>query len=163
MQLDSCGVWVLGASSVSPLLDLRVFNSRGSGVDLNEEDEEPDVTKLHSLTPEHTRGGEIHKYNKGQGHGLNCYLPKANQMEAVTASFTKLSTSSVEELKPLPACAQKHIQSDVFDPEGIFFRTGAHMPLLVFFGQNSRRSPEALVRREEVYNRRKGTLVDEIN
>jgi len=75
LKLDSCGIWVLGASSVSPLLDLRLFNSRGSGVDLKEEDEEPDVTELHSLTPEYTRGGELHKYNKGQGHELSCYLP----------------------------------------------------------------------------------------
>ena len=36
-----------------------------------------------------------------------------------------------------------------FDPKGLLFRAGAHMPLLVFLGKNARRSPEALQSREQ--------------
>ena len=37
---------------------------------------------------------------------------------------------------------------DMFDPEGVLFRGGAHMPLFGFLGNRPRRSDAAIVRRE---------------
>ena len=49
----------------------------------------------------------------------------------------------------LPVAVQKHIRKFVVDPNALLFRAGAHWPLLVFLGKKSRRSPEAIQRREQ--------------
>ena len=93
------------------------------------------------------------KFMQGQGCALASYLPKGSQIHAVQAS---LQASSVEEgpfategWNPLPPCKQKRIVREMFDPDGLLFRSGAHMPLIIFLGAKARRSPEALVKREE--------------
>merc|ERR1712079_927428 len=45
---------------------------------------------------------------------------------------------------------------DMFDPEGVLFRAGAHVPLFGFLGNRPRRSDEAIVRREKRFCERKG-------
>ena len=44
----------------------------------------------------------------------------------------------------------------MFDPEGVLFRGGAHMPLFGFLGNRPRRSDAAIVRREQRFCERKG-------
>ena len=45
---------------------------------------------------------------------------------------------------------------DMFDPDGVLFRGGAHMPLFGFLGNRPRRSDAAILRREQRYCARKG-------
>ena len=42
----------------------------------------------------------------------------------------------------------KESDPSMFDPEGLLFRSGAHMPQLIFVGDKSWRSVKALERRE---------------
>ena len=44
----------------------------------------------------------------------------------------------------------------LFDPAGVLFRGGAHMPLFGFLGNRPRRSDAAILRREQRFCERKG-------
>jgi len=103
LKLDSCGVFIVGAGIVSPCLDLRFFHSHGRGA-LNEEEEE-----VAAAAPglAYIRGGAVHTFVKGQGHPLDCYLPKNGQMEAVAATLTRNAPASVEAFTPYIPCRQK--------------------------------------------------------
>ena len=58
--------------------------------------------------------------------------------------------------KQLPPCRQKLVDPDKFDPKRLYFRKGAHEPLLVFLGAHSdvRRSKAAAQKRHEKAERR---------
>ena len=56
----------------------------------------------------------------------------------------------------LPPCKEKRCDEQVFDPDKLLFSTGVHMPLLIFMGDKSRRTDEALVNREAKAKQRKG-------
>ena len=47
-----------------------------------------------------------------------------------------------------PICKQKLVEVNLFDPQAELFGHGAHMPLMVFVGDKSRRTPQAWRRRE---------------
>ena len=86
----------------------------------------------------------------GPGFDLTCYLPKGNQQ----ASLRTTLTSSVEaygtkDWEPLPTTKEKRCDASIFDRSNTLLHAGAHMPLMVFLGQRSRRLPEALLKREE--------------
>ena len=56
----------------------------------------------------------------------------------------------------LPAWTEKRTTMEMFDPDGVLFRGGAHMPLFGFLGNRPRRSDAAIVRREQRFCERKG-------
>ena len=47
----------------------------------------------------------------------------------------------------LPPCSQKLVEMEKFDPSRCLFPRGAHMPIMAFLGNGSRRSPAARARR----------------
>jgi hypothetical protein len=49
--------------------------------------------------------------------------------------------------RPLPPCSQKLVEMEKFDPSRALFPRGAHMPIMAFLGNCSRRSPAARARR----------------
>ena len=52
-------------------------------------------------------------------------------------------------------CGQKLVEYHRFDPEAAFFKSGVHMPLLVFLGRHSNRSREkATLRNKAAHLRR---------
>ena len=134
---DSCGIFLIGeAAAIKPLHGPSVFTAAVA-------DQETTMDSWLNLP----------KFTQGQGYALASYLPKGSQIRAAQAS---LQASSVEEgpfategWNPLPPCKQKRIVREMFDPDGLLFRSGAHMPLIIFLGAKARRSPEALVKREE--------------
>ena len=81
---------------------------------------------------EHVTGKRSSK-GKGKGPG---------RTQAPTAMATTSWTGTVR-------VTQKAANIDKFDPLWALFRSGAHMPLIVFVGNNSRRSKGALEKREE--------------
>jgi hypothetical protein len=78
---------------------------------------------------------------QGQGYAIESYL---GQRAAVKSSLeTPRCPDGMLQTK------EKKTQRVKFDPDGLLFRSGAHKPLLVFVGSLSRRSSQALRRREE--------------
>eukprot|EP00974_Lingulodinium_polyedra_P105723 10234603-Lingulodinium_polyedra.AAC.1 len=55
-----------------------------------------------------------------------------------------------------PPWVEKRADMNMFDPEGVLFRGGAHMPLFGFLGSHPRRSDVAILRREQRFCQRKG-------
>lgn len=103
----------------------------------------------------------MRKFNSGQGYVITCYLPKPRVMEAVVETLTATPSVEGHAAMQMPSCKEKRCDDGVFDPAGLLFPTGVHMPLLVFLGDRSRRSEGALVRREEkAAARKKGSGKD---
>merc|ERR1712242_603196 len=63
---------------------------------------------------------------------------------------------ATDEWPKLPAWTEKRAHIDMFDPKGVLFRDGAHMPLFGFLGNRPRRSDAAILRREQRFCERKG-------
>ena len=141
-RLDSCGLFIIGgASSIKLKSCPSVFSDPVPSTVVDDTSAVADVQ------------GEpgLQSFNAGQGYPLTSYLPKGKgvekQMEAVEETLRCDFSVSVQ--GPLfPPCKEKRANTVVFDPKGNLFTMGVHMPLLVFMGDKSRRSPEALQRRE---------------
>jgi hypothetical protein len=82
----------------------------------------------------------LDEWVKGQGYAITSYLGKG---EAVKASL-QTPGGPVGMLRT----KEKKTERAKFDPDGLLFRSGAHKPLLVFVGALSRRSTQAMQRRE---------------
>ena len=87
----------------------------------------------------------------GQGYVLASCLPRgAGALRAMEETFAPSMEGRLTKVwEVLPVAAQKNIKKAFFDPASLLFRAGAHWPLLVFLGKKSRRSPEAIQRREQ--------------
>ncbi len=124
IKLDTCAVYLIG-----PAISIRRLYSHFSLV-------EPD--KLEDVPG-------------GQGYGIDSFLPKRASHEgfrralAPTVMGQKRCTQG---WRPLPAFQQKSVDPTIFDPRRIFCKTGAHIPLLGFFGSKSYRSEAAMDKRQ---------------
>ena len=93
------------------------------------------------------------KHHKGAGYKLDSYLPCDRKAfaETLQAMFTVSSVvdSKVEDSPTLlPKWKQKHVDVNMFDPNDVYFKGSAHMPLLGFLGNVPRRSDKRLLARE---------------
>jgi hypothetical protein len=158
---DSGAVFVIGGCvDVKPKFGYEYFRDggraqiaalRGRGDGQNNA-----VTSIDRGTADGDAGEDdtLHAFPKGQGYALSSYLPKDGLDKVIECIFTtsKQLTSSKawEDLKTslLPKCKQKLVQPALFDFNGVQFRTGAHMPLLVFLGYTCTRSKAGLDARE---------------
>ena len=78
------------------------------------------------------------RFVAGQGYALASYLPRgADAVRAMEETFAPSMDG--------------HLTKgwELFHPHALLFRAGAHWPLLVPLGKKSRRSPEAIQRREQ--------------
>ena len=158
LQLDSFGIFVIGGSAKIVVQNsFSVFECRGGGQPtLAEEAESADADSEVEVVSE-----RLLRFNTGQGYGVDSYLPKGKQLQAVRESLTKsvvLGAIAAAGSALLPICKEKRCDVNIFDPDQLLFRTGAHMPLLLFMGDRSRRSPEALMKREQKQNAKKKGL-----
>ena len=161
LKLDSCGIFVVGgAARISLYNTLRVFetsqatqeNSRGSGLSSLTAIAEEKASASESGSevsveeqPKQPEPERLSRFNAGAGYDLTCYLPKKKQLEAVRASLTRSALQKDDpSLNLLPHCKEKRCDAKMFDPNQMLFRAGAHMPLIVFVGEKSRRTDEAL-------------------
>jgi len=99
---------------------------------------------------------EMEEYTKGQGFTLKSYLPKGDDvvfLRHLSATFAK-STDIIENLTKdetyelLPTSKQKLLKRNLFDPKDVLFKSGAHMPIMIYLGNDTRRKPESNDRRE---------------
>ena len=169
LHLDSCGIFVVGGvKSITLVWDFSVFTGQRKGQvvakGLREEgglfvignDDDEDVVDQCQDPPK--RGQPLLGFTKGHGYEISSYLPKGRQMKAVEQTLTFAVADGIGQTKdwtPLPTCKQKKVDASKFDPDGILFRSGAHMPLLAFVGDKPRRSVEAIERREQKRERSK--------
>ena len=120
----SCGIFLIGpATSTRPLWGPDVFS---------------DPSALPSFT-------------NGQGYPLTPYLPHGDASGPVMRDTVSTSTPArlTGDWEALPPARQTRAHLKKFDPHGLLFRKGVHMPLVVFVGGTGRRSPEALDRRDQ--------------
>ena len=151
LQLDSCGIFLIGGVTSVKLLhsyeDFASYHGRGT-VKLQEDSE----------AAEHADAADMETYaflqfNTGQGYPSSSYLPKTG-FDARIKTMLTFSVEGTGTDRPLPPSKQKRCDVNIFDPDSLLFRTGVHMPLMIALGKNSRRSEEAVARRWQKYNGR---------
>ncbi|MCP4242082.1 MAG: hypothetical protein GY772_16115 [bacterium] len=143
---DSCGIFVVGPiRRVVPLLR-AVFTAEGT----------PAVAGASSSsaaaapTPAVAGEADLPEHISGQGFRVQSYLGGEKSMrETLRTAGSQSSAPKTDHWPALPLCKEKRLDVTKWDPDQCLFRGGSHFPLLVFFGQRSRRSEESLVRREE--------------
>ena len=96
--------------------------------------------------------------NAGAGCALSSYLPHGGP-DKVRSSFPirgcgegcgeRGPAMDTDDWPELPAWTEKRTEFGMFDPEGVLFRGGAHMPLFGFLGNRPRRSGAAILRLSE--------------
>ena len=125
---DSCGIFLLGPAASTQLL----WGPGDFASAIADEDKLP-------------------RFVAGQGYPLASYLPKdAGALRAMEETFApSMEGRLTKGWEVLPAAAQKHVKKDLWDPNAMLVRAGAHRPLLVSLGNKSRRSFEAIQRREQ--------------
>jgi len=107
---------------------------------------------------------------EGHGFPLMSYMPsKAGSRKTMEHMVDYVSRSlqpSPEQPDEAPAladgeprhfwfCGQKLVDYHRFDPQAAFFKSGVHMPLLVFLGRHSNRSAEKATSRNKAAHRRR--------
>ena len=92
------------------------------------------------------------------GHGLLVVILGNGEQESfhIRGCGERGPAMATDDWPELPAWTEKRAHIDMFDPEGVLFRGGAHMPLFGFLGNRPRRSDAAIVRREQRFCERKG-------
>jgi hypothetical protein len=126
--LDSCGIFAL-----LPLASIK------------------STISAEALVPGSEETSKLRVFSKGQGYPVASYV---GGRAAFTATMASRQTAVAVDGRPcLPPAVQKNVTPGKFDAMGILFRGGAHMPLMVFLGRKSWRSPEALGRRKAVRQR----------
>ena len=136
LRSDSCGIFVL-----SPVLEARWTCS------------------LESLCP--ADYDKMPMFPKGAGYALKSYVGQENAFFN-TWELTRQNVGTTRGSGPVrdirlptwPLCKQKSPLFSKFDPDGQLFRSGAHAPLMVWLGSKTRRSVDALWRREAGQNNR---------
>ena len=91
---------------------------------------------------------ELEEWMQGQGYPIESFLGGA--------AAVRLSLETPSGVAGMLPSKEKLTMRAKFDPDGLFFRSGAHHPLLVYVGCLSRRSPAALLRREKRMTGRDG-------
>ena len=140
VRYDSCGIFALSPFElVERALDPNLV--RGDGVD------------------------RLREFVRGQGYPISSYTRGAAAWQETMAMTTaavaaavkaKSELSSSDPSAVMPRCREKHADPSIFDSVDKLFRGGAHVPLMVFVGQRSRRSTEALRRRSQSRERPSG-------
>ena len=123
VRFDSMGLFAIGAApSVAPWLSTQVL----AGV--------------------HTEK-RLECFPKGQGYEAKSYVGGIERVEDCLTtrgdSTNKMSAPTHgdgDDPPPHPHIKQKPINHNIWDTGDAFFRAGAHMPLLFFIGDRSRRS-----------------------
>ena len=155
LKLDSCGIFIVGgASSVSLWHGPNVYEKLTplvSGIVapiLEDADEREDAPA--EAPAQDNKAFDV--LQNGPGFELTCYLPKGNQQASLRTTLTaSVEADGAKDWEPLPTTREKMCGASIFDRSDTLLRAGAHMPLMVFLWQRSRRSPEALLKREEKY------------
>ena len=94
---------------------------------------------------------ELDEFETCQGYPESSYL---GGQEAILANFTQPRHDIHGGGDDLPDIKQKRLRPEVWDATGHLMGHGAHMPLLFYVGDRSRRSSEALESREQKMIRR---------
>ena len=101
-----------------------------------------------------TKNSELPEFLDGQGYPIQSYLNGVSSLEETFARSKQAVTSTREgpfdhRLTPWPRATHVASWWSKFDPSDELFRGGAHAPLLTYFGEVNRRTPQALHRREQ--------------
>ena len=143
LRSDSCGIFLIGGCRTVQLhYPLQCFSET-------------------EAASSHGDAVTLDKFRKGQGYPLNSYLPKKPEefVETLNEMFSPSINRQTEAASShgdgcaangsmLEKWKQKRIKIEMFDPNGVFFSTGAHMPLLGFLGNITCRSEAKLLERE---------------
>jgi len=103
------------------------------------------MISLDTLQPDSEESRKLPVFHKGQGFPVTSYVGGPNAF-AKTMAARQTAVAVVAE-SSLPAAVRKNVAPEKFDKMGLLFRGGARMPLMVFSGKTSWRTPEALARR----------------
>lgn len=165
---DSCGIFVIGASSLTRIVNSwdEVVKASCDGLEkaqkcgfvedaMNASDPEDagdEGEVLEEGAPKKTkklRKVYLPVFEEGAGQPIESYLPKKKPGDTGLAQtvISKLNESltilTQEEEFPgirMPPCRAVLIKHWIFDPRKELFKGGAHMPLLVYFGVHLRRN-----------------------
>ena len=149
---DSCAIFLIGGCQrISLQCSLASYSDHGGG--------SGSASGSAQVAPADAEQGggsnqELAVFNKGQGYDLTAFLPSdrkafAKVLEEMFTVSTDIDPALNTSPHLLPKWKQKLVQRTMFDPNDEFFRSGAHMPLLGFLGNNSNRSAVKLREREK--------------
>ncbi len=143
---DSCGIFVVGPiKRVQPLLR-AVFTQEGTPAVAGPSSS----SSAGPATPAVAGITDLPEHIAGQGYAVQSYLGGEKSMrESLRTAWAKGGAPLTDEWPMLPLCKEKRLDVTMWDPDQRLFRGGSHYPLLVFIGERSRRSEDALQRREE--------------